>query len=73
MAQQTAVEWLINYCERENWSLPSEIEKIAIAMEKQQIKFAYNDGADAIVAGKYKSMDDYYNEMYQSSQDKTDK
>ncbi len=42
-------------------------------MEKEQIKFAYNDGADAIVANKYKAMEDYYNELYQSSQDKTDK
>jgi hypothetical protein len=34
---QTAVSWLINYCERENWSLPSDIEEIAKAMEKEQI------------------------------------
>jgi hypothetical protein len=45
----------------------------AKAMEKEQIKFAYNDGADAMVAGKYKSMEDYYNELYQSRQDKADK
>jgi len=41
MAQQTAVEWLINYCERENWSLPYDIEEIAKAMEKKQIIDAY--------------------------------
>jgi hypothetical protein len=45
----------------------------AKAMEKEQITFAYNDGADAMVAGKYKSMEDYYNELYQSRQDKADK
>jgi hypothetical protein len=44
MAQETAVEWLINYCERENWSLPSDIEEIAKAMEKEQIVKAFNEG-----------------------------
>jgi len=53
--------------------LPSQIEEQAKAIEKQQITFAYNDGADAMVAGNYKSMEDYYNNMYQSSQDKADK
>lgn len=41
---QTAVEWLINYCERENWSLPSDIEEIAKAMEKEQIEEARQQG-----------------------------
>lgn len=41
MAQITAVEWLIEYIERENWSLPKDIEKQAKAMEMQQIKNAY--------------------------------
>lgn len=71
MAQQTAVEWLweIAY----NRELTFEDWKQAKEIEKQQITFAYNDGADAMVAGKYKSMEDYYTELYQSSQDKADK
>jgi len=75
MAQQTAVEFLFEQL----WETPKDklnwyaILKNAKAMEKQQITFAYNDGADAMVAGKYKSMEDYYNELYQSRQDKADK
>ena len=49
-------------------SLPKdEFEKIkeqAKAMEKEQIKFAYNDGAENMVASNYKAMDHYYNEKY---------
>jgi hypothetical protein len=80
MAQQTAVEWLWN--EIDNLIPYQDINKAqqfnglleqAKAMEKQQITFAYNDGADAMVAGNYKSMEDYYNELYKSRQDKADK
>jgi hypothetical protein len=89
MAQQTPYEWynqqMVNKQERERMTavdwfyqriLAEDIKAVfeqAKAMEKEQITFAYNDGADAMVAGKYKSMEDYYNELYQSSQDKTDK
>jgi hypothetical protein len=77
MAQKTAVEWLIHQFNTRQKPLDnSQIDELfqeAKAMEKQQITFAYNDGADAIVAGKYKSMEDYYNELYKSRQDKADK
>jgi len=74
MAQQTAVEWLQSEWQKKDMDISiRELWKQAKAMEKEQIKFAYNDGADAIVAGKYKSMEDYYNDMYQSRQDKADK
>jgi|688.fasta_scaffold996942_2 hypothetical protein len=83
MAQQTAVEWLVEQLKSKGHALitsegvfinvPDDLFLEAKAMEKEQIKFAYNDGADAIVANKYKAMEDYYNELYQSSQDKTDK
>jgi pentose-5-phosphate-3-epimerase len=72
MAQQTAVEWLTTIHLQTNKIDNFDLE-VAKEMEKQQITFAYNDGADAIVAGKYKSMEDYYNELYQSHQDKADK
>jgi hypothetical protein len=76
MAQQTAVEFLQEkYNSRQVYeeSIFDEEFEQAKAIEKEQIKFAYNDGAEAMVAGKYKSMEDYYNELYQSSQDKADK
>ena len=64
MAQQTAVEWLaLRYHHRQGYLSQDDIAE-AKEMEKEQIKFAYNDGADAIVANKYKAMDDYYNEQY---------
>lgn len=68
----TAVDWLIKRYQDYGTLYYEDMTK-AKAMEKEQIKFAYNDGADAIVANKYKAMEDYYNELYQSSQDKTDK
>jgi hypothetical protein len=83
MAQQTAVEWLVEELKSKGHALitsegvfinvPDDLFLEAKAMEKQQITFAYNDGADAMVAGNYKSMEDYYNELYQSRQDKADK
>jgi hypothetical protein len=66
MSQQTAVQRLeqqIRYY-ISNDDLLDDMFEQAKAMEKEQITFAYNDGADAIVANKYKAMDDYYNEMY---------
>ena len=39
--------------------------EIAKELEKRQIKFAYNDGAENMVSGKYKGMEDYYNEKYE--------
>ena len=64
MSQQTPVEWLaLRYRHRQGYLSQNDIAE-AKAMEKEQITFAYNDGADAIVANKYKAMDDYYNEMY---------
>ena len=60
MKQQTAVEWLINYCERENWSLPSDIEEIAKAMEKEQIIDAFDSGLNY----DYDESETYYNKTY---------
>jgi len=38
---KTAVEWLIEYCDRENWSIPNNIIEQAKAMEKEQIIDAF--------------------------------
>jgi hypothetical protein len=57
---QTAVEWLINYCERENWSLPSDIEEIAKEIEKEQIIDAFDSG----LAYDYDESETYYKETF---------
>lgn len=40
----TATEFLIEYCDRENWSIPNNILEKAKEMEKQQIIDAVNNG-----------------------------
>jgi len=62
--KQTAVEWLIEYCDRENWSIPNNIIQHAKAMEKVQIINVY---WDAYNEGKYstdKTAEEYYNETF---------
>jgi hypothetical protein len=63
---QTAVEWLIQQLKSR---FDIDIERLSVtdqakAMEKQQIKFSYNDGAEDMIADKYKAMEDYYNQTY---------
>jgi predicted phosphodiesterase len=72
----TAVEWFYNklivYMNGDgDFESAQEIYKQAKAMEKEQIKFAYNDGAENMVAGKYKAMEDYYNENYSNENTST--
>ena len=43
MKQQTAVDYLLEYCERENWSIPNNVIEHAKAMEKEQIVNAWID------------------------------
>ena len=61
---QTAVSWLINYCERENWSLPSDIEEIAKEMEKEQIQKSFNYGYLDYQLNFFEDGEQYYNETY---------
>lgn len=64
MAQQTAVQWLaLRYHHRQGYLSQDDIAE-ARGIEKEQIKFAYNDGAENMVAEEYKAMEDYYNENY---------
>ena len=61
---KTAVEWLIEYCDRENWSIPNNIIEQAKAMEKEQIISVYWDSYNE---GKYKTdktADEYYKETF---------
>ena len=70
MEKQTAVDWLVNglyeanYISKDSCIMSDFIDK-AKQMEKQQLKFAYNDGAENMIEGKYKGMEDYYNEKYE--------
>jgi hypothetical protein len=68
MAQQTAVEWLVEQLIPKAMVTYDTTTYNAIqqakAMEKEQITFAYNDGANNMVDGNYKGMDHYYNETY---------
>jgi len=62
--KQTAVEWLIEYCDRENWSIPNNIIEQAKAMEQEQIISVYWDSYNE---GKYrtdKTADEYYKETF---------
>ena len=50
---KTAVEWLIEYCDRENWSIPNNIIEQAKAMEKEQIIDAFQTGDCRLNAEQY--------------------
>jgi hypothetical protein len=77
MSKQTAVEWLDNELYNLRLKLrgfeisfdlyfEQEVKLIeqAKAMEKEQILFAYNDGAMGAFEKTYKGMHEYYNENY---------
>ena len=64
MKKQTAVEWLLDYCERENWSIPNDIIEQAKAMERQQIIDAYERGDNDGYAGFMIGSDQYFTETY---------
>ena len=57
--KQTAVEWLLEYCERENWSIPFDVEHTAKEMEKEQIIKAYENTNSMAMYGEQ-----YYNETF---------
>jgi hypothetical protein len=64
--KQTAVEFLIEEIECRGL-ITKELRLCftqAKEMEKEQIKFAYNDGAMGAFEKTYKGMHDYYNENY---------
>ena len=57
----TAVEFLIEYCDRENWSIPNKILEIAKQMEKQQIIDAFDECSEHTIFGV-----DYYKLTFKS-------
>ena len=75
--KQTAMDWFLENLKE--YSTPSLIEidwdefnqlfEQAKAMEKEQIKNAYNDAAiDATYGEKFKNFEQYYNETYGDNQ-----
>jgi hypothetical protein len=76
MAQQTAVEWLYSMVAKPINEWPNDIWEQAKSMEKEQIIKAFSDGQETPISNPtlpHYSREEYYNEMYQSRQDKTDK
>lgn len=61
MAQQTAVDWLIEKQLDAGIGLPKEWREQAKAMEKEQIMKAYYEGTDT----RY-TPEQYYNETYET-------
>jgi hypothetical protein len=71
MAQQTAVEWLINHWkklqsegEKMNWSQIIQITELAKEMEKQQIMDAFDIRKVDIAFDKKTTSEQYYTETY---------
>ena len=63
MAQQTAIEWLIEQCPRIETIVAYNILEQAKAMEKEQIINAHNEGI--WIEGKaFDEGEQYYNETY---------
>ena len=69
---KTAVEWLIEYCDRENWSIPNNIIEQAKQMEKEQMIQSFRKGAVVhepeyytwIESAYRKQAEQYYNETF---------
>ena len=70
MAQQTAVEWLMELWENqepfERFILPEQFEQ-AKEMEKQQIMKANVDGFNECANYEEKTSEQYYNETYENN------
>ena len=67
--KQTAVDYLLEYCERENWSIPLDVEHTAKAMEKEQIKNAWIDDRFPLDKEWVKQCaESYYNETFKTNE-----
>ena len=63
----SAVQWLLNYIERENWSLPEDIAELAKKMEEKQLKdgMMYALDEDGHTGEwKHRFVNTYYEQMY---------
>lgn len=67
--KQTAVEYLLEYCERENWSIPNNIIEQAKEMEKEQIVNAWIDDRFPLDKDWVKQCaENYYNETFNTNE-----
>ena len=81
MAQQTAIEWLMNQLQEllytSTFERFQEEFKQAKAMEKKQIKKAFEEGGVQYMSNigddRPPKSEDYYNKTYQPNKVKTDK
>jgi len=82
MAQQTAVEWLIEQVNSEQYQIAFGQTYICIdlieqakQMEKEQIMKAYNAyySQEAFIDGEYLKGEQYYNETYMTNKNNNDK
>jgi hypothetical protein len=70
---KTAVEYLLEYCERENWSIPFDVEHTAKEIEKEQIVSAHINGQSEFDNGAYRqevidNAEQYYNETFNTKE-----
>jgi hypothetical protein len=73
MKQQTAVEWFREKVFFKGSYTGEELRQLfneALAMEKQQIIDAYNDGQENHVKFKFKSAERYWDELLKSEYEK---
>jgi hypothetical protein len=68
MAQQTAIEWLIDRFLFAGYAIPTEWKEQAKAMEKEQIIKAFESQKNC-VEKYYEYAEQYYNQTYQSNKD----
>jgi hypothetical protein len=67
MAQQTAVEWLINELQHFNIEVPLWMQEIAKEKNKNQISEAYRKGVEEDVYNNpLKTGEQYYTETYKT-------
>jgi hypothetical protein len=68
---QTAVEWLVNelnqkidFIPMEKWDIIRDIVQQALAMEKEHLMMAFNDGRVNAGLKLNRTSEQYYNETY---------
>ena len=64
--KQTAVDWLIEYCDREIGSIPNNIIDKAKEIEKEQIIDAFVDSRILSITNNCNNGEQYYNETFKS-------
>ena len=73
MKKQTAVEWLveelnqkIDFIPMDKWDIIRDIVQQSLAMEKEQIVDAFDNGSEEWTAAEYSDGQHYYNHNFES-------